>query len=119
MSTRRIVVPTYQPVTLIDANGYTFKGAGFLVVKNTNFISLVPSSTPGTFTLNLVDQSGAIKGKIVTVIVGGSTTYNASVTTQPGILAYGDKLSASSNTSGTLNCQAIQCATLAAAVAIA
>ena len=118
MSTRRIVVPTYQPVTLIDADGYTFKGAGFLVVKNTNFISLVPGATPGTFTLNIVDQSGAIKGNIVTVIVGGSTTYNASVTTQAGILAYGDELSMV-NVSGTLNCQAIQCATLAAAVAIA
>lgn len=115
----KVVVPTYQPVTLIDANNYTFKGSGFLVVKNTNFVSLVPGSTPGTFTLNIVDPSGAVKGTIVTVIVGGSTTYNATVTTQAGILAYGDKLSMSSGITGTLNCQAVQAVNFAAAVAIA
>lgn len=113
------VVPTYQPVTLIDANNYTFKGTGFLVVKNTNFVSLVPSDTPGTFTLNIIDPSGAVKGNIVTVIVGGGTTYNATVTTQTGILAYGDKLSMSGPVSGTLNCQAVQAVNFAAAVAIA
>ena len=120
MSTRRIVVPPYQPTTITPTNAYKWPGPGFLVI--TGWGQNIAGGVTGVLHLNITDASG--QAKTVIYYQNATSAYNT-VVTNKGIMNPGDQLSnnVASFTPADLGgydvASAVQCANLALAVAIA
>ena len=122
MPTRpRFAVPPYQPTTITPTDGYTWPGPGFLVILGWGQFLNVNS----TGTLQLAIQTAAGQSKTILYYQGANTAYNT-VFTVKGIMNPTDKLfNNQADFAGTTDlgghdvATAIQCTTLAAAVAIA
>ena len=122
MSTRRIVVPVYQPTTITPTDGYTWPGPGFLVILSWG--QHLSGGVDSSIALQLNIQNASGQSKTVLYYQTETTAYNT-VTTTKGIMNPSDKLFnnqasfAATDLGGYDAAAAIQCATLAAAVAIA
>ena len=121
MSTRpRFAVPPYQPTTITPTNGYSWPGPGFLVILSWGQYLVTAVSAP----LQLSIQNAAGQTKTVLYYQAETTAYDTVATTK-GIMNPTDKLSnnlasfTATDLGGYDAAAAIQCSTLAAAVAIA